>query len=89
MMARNPEVQKKAQAEIDAVIGSHRLPTLDDKGSLPYVERLIKEVYRINATVPLVPHSLDTDDIYNGYRIPKGAWVMANMWYVTKSCFSL
>jgi len=82
MMARNRAVQKKAQAEIDAVIGSHRIPGLDDKPSLLYINRLITEILRINPTVPLVPHSLDRDDIYNGYRIPKGAWVMANMWYV-------
>ena len=30
-LLRNPEIQKKAQEEIDSVVGRDRLPTLDDK----------------------------------------------------------
>lgn len=48
-----PEAQKKAQAEIDAVVGSDRLPTFTDRDSLPYVEALAKEVVRWNVVVPL------------------------------------
>lgn len=48
-----PEAQKKAQAEIDAVIGSDRLPNFSDRDSLPYVEAFAKEVLRWNAVVPL------------------------------------
>ena len=48
-----PRVQERAQAEIDAVIGSERLPSLDDKKNLPYVEALIKEVFRWNSVLPL------------------------------------
>ena len=46
MMARHPEVAAKAQEEIDRVIGKERLPTLADRASLPYMEYLIKEIYR-------------------------------------------
>ena len=48
-----PDVLKKAQAEIDAVIGSDRLPNFADRDSLPYIEALVKEVLRWNAVVPL------------------------------------
>ncbi|KAI5994900.1 cytochrome P450 [Pisolithus orientalis] len=72
-MTLYPEVQRKAQAEIDAVIGSDRLPTFADRESLPYVEALVKEVYRWHAVVPVVlPHRLTVDDIHNGYYIPRG-----------------
>ncbi|KAJ7139630.1 cytochrome P450 [Mycena epipterygia] len=81
-MTIHPEVQRRAQAEIDSVIGSDRLPNMNDRPLLPYVAALIREVYRINAVAPLVPHSLDEDDIYEGRRIPKGSWVMANIWAV-------
>lgn len=37
---------EKAQAELDRVIGSERLPNLDDRESLPYLECVLKEVYR-------------------------------------------
>jgi len=46
-----PDVQKKAQAEIDAVVGD-RLPSFADRDSLPYIEAIAKEVLRWNVVVP-------------------------------------
>jgi len=43
-MTAFPEAQKKAQAELDRVVGPHRLPTLDDLPDLPYVQAIIQEV---------------------------------------------
>lgn len=51
-MALNPEVMKKAQAEIDLVVGNDRLPTFEDRQYLPYVDALTKEVLRWNVVVP-------------------------------------
>jgi len=48
-----PEVQKKAQAEIDAVVGKDRLPSFQDRSSLPYVGAVVKELYRWLPIVPL------------------------------------
>ncbi|KAG6378884.1 cytochrome P450 [Boletus reticuloceps] len=78
-----PDVQKKAQAEIDAVIGSDRLPNFTDRDSLPYVEALAKEVLRWNVVVPLaVPHRVAEDDVHDGYYIPKGTLVIPNIWFM-------
>ena len=52
-MTLHPEVQRKAQAEIDRVIGNDRFPTLDDQPSLPYLDALVKEVFRRNPAAPL------------------------------------
>ena len=52
-MARYPEVQKKAQAEIDTVIGPNRLPDFHDRPSLPYINAIVKELSRWNLVVPL------------------------------------
>ncbi|KAF7295944.1 O-methylsterigmatocystin oxidoreductase [Mycena kentingensis (nom. inval.)] len=41
-MALNPEVQKQAQAQIDAVIGPNRLPDFLDREQLPYVEAIYR-----------------------------------------------
>ncbi|KAH7326924.1 cytochrome P450 [Rhizoctonia solani] len=41
-----PDVQRKTQEEIDQVIGSHRLPEIEDLGSLPYLGNLVQEVLR-------------------------------------------
>ena len=45
-MAMHPEIQNKAQAEIDAVIGRERLPDFGDRDSLPYVSAIVKEILR-------------------------------------------
>lgn len=48
---------EKVQQEIDAVLGSERVPSLTDKGSLPYTEATIMEVQRMTVVVPLsIPH---------------------------------
>ena len=52
-MMMYPEARRKAQAEIDRVIGGDRLPTMADQPSLPYVDALVKEVLRWNPVVPL------------------------------------
>ncbi|KDR69747.1 hypothetical protein GALMADRAFT_128336 [Galerina marginata CBS 339.88] len=73
VMALNPNIQRKAQAEIDRVIGSKRLPGLEDRDSLPYIEAIYREVMRFQPPVPLsIPHALSEDDYYKGYFIPKG-----------------
>ena len=52
-MMMYPEVQRKAQEEIDRVIGHDRLPTLADQASLPYIDAVAKEVLRWNPVAPL------------------------------------
>ncbi|KAJ7111231.1 cytochrome P450 [Mycena epipterygia] len=82
-MLANPEAQRKAQAEIDAVTGGKHLPTFDDEDSLPYVSALVKEVMRWRSVAPMaMPHLLDTDDEYRGYRIPAGSIVIGNAWAI-------
>ena len=81
-MVRNPEVLRKAQAEIDAVVGAARLPSFNDRPNLPYIDALVKEVLRYMPVAPMgLPHVNMEDDIVNGYLIPKGSIVMANIWY--------
>ncbi|KAG2040007.1 cytochrome P450 [Suillus americanus] len=75
------DVQKKAQAEIDAVVGPDRLPSFADRDSLPYAEALVKEVLRWNAIAPTgFPHRVIQDDIHDGYFIPKGSLIMPILW---------
>lgn len=45
-MVLYPDVQKKAQAELDSVIGIDRLPSFEDRDHLPYVGALVSEVLR-------------------------------------------
>lgn len=82
-MQVNPDAQRKAQAEIDAVVGNDRLPELKDRVNLPYTEALFKEVLRWQPVVRLaVPHVVSQDDVQDGYLIPKGTIIIASTWSV-------
>lgn len=84
-MITHPEVMKKAQAEIDSVVGSDRLPTFSDRYSLPYLDCVMTEVLRMGVAVPLgLPHRLMEDDVYRGMFIPKGTLVFANVWNILR-----
>jgi cytochrome P450 len=56
-MVLHPDVLAKAQAELDRIIGSHRLPDLSDRDTLPYLEAIIKETLRyVSSTIsPFLP----------------------------------
>ena len=80
-MVAFPQVQRRAQAELDAVVGRAHLPTFADAPRLPYVRAVIKEVLRWRPPAPLgAPHKATEDDWYDGMFIPKGATCVANVW---------
>jgi cytochrome P450 len=84
-MVLYPEVQAKAQAELDAVVGSERLPSFSDRDSLPYINAVWKEVLRWHPAAPLAMAHVATKDIhYEGYLIPKGSRVIGNTWAVLR-----
>lgn len=51
-MCNYPEVQAKAQAEIDAVVGTDCLPDFNDRENLPYVNAVILETLRWHPASP-------------------------------------
>ncbi|KAJ7477023.1 putative monooxygenase [Mycena galericulata] len=82
-MMLNPSVQAKARQEIEAVIGSDRLPVIQDRASLPYVRSIMTEVFRWQPAVPLaLPHALRQDDVYEGMHLPKGSLIIPNVWHM-------
>ncbi|TFY71792.1 hypothetical protein EVG20_g1219 [Dentipellis fragilis] len=80
-MLHHPEEMRKAQAEIDKVIGQDRMPEWNDVDSLPYVRAVINEAMRWRPVAALggSPHASTSDDEYNGMFIPKGTTVFANL----------
>ncbi|CAE6467571.1 unnamed protein product [Rhizoctonia solani] len=52
-MVLNPHVQARAQQELDTVLGQGVLPSISDKGRLPYVRAVINEVLRLYPVLPL------------------------------------
>lgn len=78
-LTKYPDAQRRAQAEIDEVVGTHRLPTFDDRPRLKYLDGFLNEVMRALPLNPLViPHQSIKDDVYNGMFIPAGTVVFAN-----------
>ena len=76
-MAMNPEIQRKAQVELDAVIGTNRLPEPSDLQNLVFVRAILLETLRWKPPVPLsVPRRVIRDDTYNGFYIPKGTAII-------------
>lgn len=77
-----PHIQTKGQAELDAIIGQDRMPTLNDIDRLPYVRACVKETLRWHpaAILGAFPHSASADDVYQGHRIPAGSIIMLNVW---------
>ncbi|KAI0062677.1 cytochrome P450 [Artomyces pyxidatus] len=80
-----PDVQRKAQAELDAFTGGKRLPNYEDRAGLPYVEALCKEVLRWRTIAPAgVPRTNTQDEVYDGYFIPKGSIIISNVWAILR-----
>lgn len=80
---RYPDVQAKARAHLDQVLGKNQLPRFEDEPSLPYITAIAKEVLRWQTVTPLaVPHVVTEEDNYKGYTIPAGSIILANSWYV-------
>ncbi|GLB41042.1 putative cytochrome p450 [Lyophyllum shimeji] len=84
---QHPEWIPRAQREIDAVVGSDRLPTFKDRPYLPYVEAIVRETLRWRPAARFgVPHQSTESDVieYNGqeYFIPEGSIIFAVPWAI-------
>ena len=82
-MVLNPKAMRKAQEELDRVVGKGELPDFSHKDDLPYIDALMKEILRWNPPFPIaIPNRAMKDDVYRGYLIPAGATVVQNIWAI-------
>ncbi|PNF29827.1 hypothetical protein B7P43_G09526 [Cryptotermes secundus] len=83
MMLLYPDVQRRVQAELDAVVGRGRPPQLADRNKLPYVEAVLTEVQRMYQVTPVAgPRRVTKDTTLHGYNIPKDTTVLMSLWSV-------
>ncbi|KAL1686861.1 cytochrome P450 [Schizophyllum commune] len=81
LMVKYPAVQKKAQEEIDRVIG--HLPVQEDAKDVPYLQAVIQELHRLHVLSPMAaPHAATKDVAFDGYIIPKGAFILSNIYAI-------
>ncbi|GKV04739.1 hypothetical protein SLEP1_g16852 [Rubroshorea leprosula] len=79
LLLNNPEALKKAQHELDTIIGRERQVTESDMKNLTYLHAIIKETLRLYPAGPLlVPHESMEDCTVGGYHIPKGTRLFVN-----------
>ncbi|EIW84440.1 cytochrome P450 [Coniophora puteana RWD-64-598 SS2] len=84
-MVLYPDVQARAREEIEAVVGTERLPDFRDRPALPYIEAVLREILRWKPVVPLgIPHAAASDDVYDGFMIPKRAVIIPNLWAMAR-----
>lgn len=82
-LLNNPEVLKKARAEIDHFIGEDRLVSEGDLSSLSYLQGVITETLRLNPAAPLlVPHCASEDCKIEDYDIPRDTIILINAWAI-------
>lgn len=84
-MVLHPEIQAKAQEEIDKVVGKSRFVTGEDIQNLRYLQCIVKEVLRVHPPGPLLSWArLAIHDVKVGENlIPAGTTAMVNMWAIT------
>ncbi|KAJ0433374.1 putative cytochrome P450 [Helianthus annuus] len=82
-MMNQPEMLKKAQHELDTVVGKDSIVEESHINKLPYLYAIMKETLRLHPTLPLlVPHCPSESCVIGGYTVPKGARVFVNVWSI-------
>ncbi|CAI9108487.1 OLC1v1008085C1 [Oldenlandia corymbosa var. corymbosa] len=82
LMLNHPTTLKKAQEEIDNVIGNDRLLDESDVVNLPYLRCIVNETLRMYPAGPLLPHQSSEECVVGGYRVPKGTMLLVNLWAI-------
>ncbi|KAI8510909.1 cytochrome P450 2U1-like [Branchiostoma floridae x Branchiostoma belcheri] len=82
-MILNPDIQRKVQAEIHAVLGHDQQPSTAHRAQLPYTDAVLTEVARMGTILPTsVFHATSRDTSFHGYHIPEETTVLPNLWSV-------
>jgi flavonoid 3'-monooxygenase len=84
-LIRHPDILKRAQEELDSVVGRDRIVIEQDLPNLPVFQAIIKEVFRLHPSTPLsLPRMADKECVIDGYHIPKNATLLVNVWAIAK-----
>jgi cytochrome P450 len=82
-LIRHPKIIKRAQEELDKVVGRNRQVLESDFPNLPYLQAIIKENFRLHLAVPLgVPHHNNTDAQILNYKIHANTTLFVNIWAI-------
>ncbi|XP_077253796.1 labd-13Z-ene-9,15,16-triol synthase, chloroplastic-like, partial [Tasmannia lanceolata] len=80
-MMKHPEIMRRAQEELEEVVGKNNVVEEFHLPKLSYLGAILKEVLRLHPLVPfLIPRRPSQSCVVGGYMIPKGAQVLVNVW---------
>ncbi|KAF9622014.1 hypothetical protein IFM89_029234 [Coptis chinensis] len=83
LLLNNPQVLKKAQAEIDVKLKQGVLMDESDVNKLPYLQSIISETLRMYPPAPLlIPHESSEECIVAGHTVPRGTRLLVNLWAI-------
>ena len=81
-LINHPEVLRKAQKEIDEVVGKSRLAEESDCPRLQYLQAIIKETFRLHPPIPMISRKSIQECKINGYTIPANSLLFVNIWAI-------
>ncbi|KAM7264764.1 hypothetical protein ACFE04_002447 [Oxalis oulophora] len=79
-LMKQPELLKRAQQEIDDLVGKDRLVRESDCPNLPLIQAIVKETFRLHPAIPLLLRKAVEPCEVNGYKIPVGTLLFVNVW---------
>jgi cytochrome P450 len=79
-LMRQPEFLKKAQQEIEDLVGKDKLVEESDCPNLPFVQAIVKETFRLHPPIPLLLRKAVEPCEVNGYKIDVGTLLFVNVW---------
>lgn len=80
-LLRKPAVIRKAQAELDEIVGQAKRMEESDIAKLPYLQAIVKEALRLHPAAPLIiPRRSDNSCEIGGYVVPENTQVFVNVW---------
>ncbi|KAM7257872.1 hypothetical protein ACFE04_013613 [Oxalis oulophora] len=81
-LINHPDIMKKAQQEIEQVVGPNRLVTESDCPNLPYIQAIVKETFRLHSPIPVITRRCTQTCTVNGYTVVEGTLLFVNMWAI-------
>lgn len=85
-LLHNPDIMKRAQEELDKVVGKDKVVEECHISKLPYILAIMKETLRLHTIIPLlVPRRPSQTTVVGGFTIPKDSKVFINAWAIHRN----